>query len=118
MTITELSLSRTRGLETRVRKKETKGIQVTTRNMFGTFQYKTYLAFKTCNTVEVSNTGHIIMFKVILKLFAGTFPQFFLEKKLYQYFYFSYLIQFTRIGHEKYFILFFKSAGRCYTCFV
>jgi hypothetical protein len=68
-------------------------------------------------TVEVSNTGHIIMFKVILKLFAGTFSPIFLEKKLYQYFYFSYLIQFTRIGHEKYFILFFKSAGRCYTWF-
>jgi hypothetical protein len=69
-------------------------------------------------TVEVSNTGHIILFKVILKLFAGTFLPFFLEKKLYQYFYFSYLIQFKRIGHEKYFILFFKSAGRCYTWFV
>jgi hypothetical protein len=34
------------------------------------------------DTVEVSNTGHIIMFKVILKLFAGTFSPFFLEKKL------------------------------------
>ncbi len=31
-------------------------------------------------TVEVSNTGHIIMFKVILKLFAGTFSPFFWRK--------------------------------------
>jgi len=29
------------------------------------------------NTVEVSNTGHIVMFKVILKLFADTFSPFF-----------------------------------------
>ena len=55
------------------------------------------------NTVEVSNTGHIVMFKVILKLFADAFSPFFLQKWLYQYFYFSYLIQFTWIGHEKYF---------------
>ncbi len=69
-------------------------------------------------TVEVSNTGHIIMFKVILKLFAATFSPFFLQKSLYRYFYFSYLIQFTWIGHEKYILFFFKSAGRCYTGFV
>jgi hypothetical protein len=31
-------------------------------------------------TVEVCNTGHIIMFKVILKLFAATFSPFFLQK--------------------------------------
>jgi hypothetical protein len=35
--------------------------------------------------VEVCNTDHIIMFKVILKLFAATFSQFFLQKRLYQY---------------------------------
>jgi hypothetical protein len=32
------------------------------------------------STVEVSNTGHIIMFKVILKLFAATFSPFFGRK--------------------------------------
>jgi hypothetical protein len=32
------------------------------------------------NTVEVCNTGHIIMFKVILKLFAETFIPFFCRK--------------------------------------
>jgi hypothetical protein len=32
------------------------------------------------STVEVSNTGHIIMFKVILKLFAGTFSPFLWRK--------------------------------------
>jgi hypothetical protein len=58
------------------------------------------------------------MFKVILKSFAGTFSPFSLQKKLYQYFYFSYLIQFTWIRHEKYFFSFFNPAGRCYTGFV
>jgi hypothetical protein len=33
-------------------------------------------------SVEVCDTGHIIMFKVILKLFATTFYHFFAEKAI------------------------------------
>ncbi len=35
-------------------------------------------------TVEVSNTGHIITFKVILKLSPATFQPFLLLESLYQ----------------------------------